>query len=172
MQRNQYDTHSTMNHRPVSDHLKDSHLSEEYLYVHQICLSKYQIIQNFHKNVLMNKYQKRVERSSMDKQLQNNHLIHHLERFFFFLLALDQKEIKLTKTIASKNAWLWSDFTHPPALIFLSLLLSPSAFSPTKSVIIAQDTRNIYYVIINLTKHDNYRKLSSMFFFVLFFIIL
>lgn len=48
-----------MNHSPLSDHLKDSHLSEEYLYVHHVIrLSKYQIIQNFHKNVLMNKYQK------------------------------------------------------------------------------------------------------------------
>lgn len=95
-------------------------------------------------------------------------MIYRFERFFNFFLHRfrPKKKIKLPKTlITSKNAWLWSDFAHRPAHIFLSLLLSSSTFSHAKSVIIAQDTRNIDYVIIILTKHDNYRKLSSMFFF-------
>lgn len=52
-----------------------------------------------------------------------------------------------------------------PVLAFLSLLLSSPTFSHTKSVIIAQETTNTYYVISILTKHDNYRKLSSDIFF-------
>lgn len=53
-----------------------------------------------------------------------------------------------------------------PVLAFLSLLLSSPTFSHTKSVIIAQETTNTYYVISILTKHDNYRKLSSDIFFL------
>lgn len=54
-------------------------------------------------------------------------------------------------------------FAHRTALIFLSLLLSASTFSHTKSVIIAQETRNTV-TMLSLQKHDNYRKLSSIIF--------
>lgn len=54
-------------------------------------------------------------------------------------------------------------FARQYALIFLSLLLSASTFSHTKSVIIAQETRNTV-TMLSLQKHDNYRKLSSIIF--------
>lgn len=73
---------------------------------------------------------------------------------------------KLTKKwITSKNACLWSNVARPSALVFLSLLLSSSTFSHNKSVIIAQETWNTVTMLsLFLQKHDNYRKLSSIFF--------
>lgn len=84
----------------------------------------------------------------------------------FFLHFLRPKDKLKKKWITSKNGWLWSDFTHRTALFFLSLLLSSSTFSHTKSVIIAQETRNTVTMLsLFLQKHDNYRKLSSILFF-------
>lgn len=61
---------STMNHRPLSNQTHPSHLLEAYQYVHDICVSKYQIIQICHKNVLMNKYQKVLKDASQTNALQ------------------------------------------------------------------------------------------------------
>lgn len=89
---------STTIHPPFSNqiHPKDSHLSEAYLYVHcDICLSKYQIIQNFCcKNVLMNKYQKVVKEAAQTSGCGRiGGLIYRLEILPFFFLHI----LRLTK---------------------------------------------------------------------------
>lgn len=99
-------------------------------------------------------------------------LIYHFERerFFFccfclcfFCTAWDWKNKKNESLLKMHGCGAIQLIEL--ALIFLSLLLSSSTFSHTKSVIIAQDTRNTVTMLsLFLQKHDNYRKLSSIFF--------
>lgn len=78
--------------------------------------------------------------------------------FFFFCTALRPKK-KLRK---KKKSHLWEGMVRT-ALVFLSLLLLISTFSHTKSVIIAQETRNTDYVIV-LTKTWQLQEVIQLFF--------
>lgn len=89
-------------------------------------------------------------------------LIFRFERFFFALLE--------TKKQSNKYIYrLWKSMVLKRFLLILRpSILSPSffsisTFSHTKSVIIAQETRNTVTMLF-LQKHDNHRKLSSIFF--------
>lgn len=89
-------------------------------------------------------------------------LIFRFERFFFALLV--------TKKQSNKYIYrLWKSMVLKRFLLILRpSILSPSffsisTFSHTKSVIIAQETRNTVTMLF-LQKHDNHRKLSSIFF--------
>lgn len=89
-------------------------------------------------------------------------LIFRFERLFFALLE--------TKKQSNKYIYrLWQSMVLKRFLLILRpSILSPSffsisTFSHTKSVIIAQETRNTVTMLF-LQKHDNHRKLSSIFF--------
>lgn len=148
-----------MIHPSLGNHPKESHLSEAYLYVqHDICLSKYQIIQIGHKNVLMNKYQKVFKEAAQANEGCGRICCSILSLWEIFF-ALNNKLVR--NLIAFKKMHVCGAFLdmHDDELPhgFLSLLSSPT-FSHTKSVIIAQETRNTATMLsLFLQKHDNYR---------------
>lgn len=92
-------------------------------------------------------------------------LIYRFETFFFFCTVWDWKNRQTKEDVSPlKKCMVVERFRSSNPTLFSPSFSRPPTFSHTKSVIIAQETRiTVTMLSLFLQKHDNYRKLSSIF---------
>lgn len=143
---------STMIHPPSSNCMKESHILQVYLYAHRVFCQSIKFFKLVLKTSRWINTKKKQQRWAAAEGS-----VYRFERLFFALFETKKKK-------SLKMHSFGAIFVHPTTLNLLSLLLSISTFSHTRSVIIARETRNTVTKLF-LQKRDNHKKLSSICFF-------